>query len=221
MGDIQALSGQLLPANPTVPSTAAGALESAPRSYVDQHSAFNPLSPLSRWGLITATGYPLALSATGSYGPNSYSFARMFIPAGQAITGCICNVRTAGAGAAGTGQNGFAFYELSGTTGTLVTSTATDATIWTSTGGKKKAFGSVVAAQANDREVMIGMGISIATTAPQLSVVSNWAFLNTHVVSAAQIVYGTYTNSALTSWPASQAMAGLGGDIIIPFLALY
>lgn len=136
-------------------SQASGLRWAASTSATDTNDAY----PLSGYGFFAASENISACRDSGAL--DQAWFARVFIPAGKAInaiSGFSAGAGTVGAG----GLNGFAVYTDSGT---LVTSTPDDNTMWETAGWVIKVLGTPVAAQGSDRFVYIGIA-SRGYTAP-------------------------------------------------------
>lgn len=101
------------------------------------------------YGFFAASEAPSMCDASSDTGVGSLIGIRIWVPANNAITNLSAYVSTAGTLAAG-GVNGFAIYTDAGS---LVAQSATDNSLWASTGWRTKALSSVIAAQAADRFV--------------------------------------------------------------------
>ncbi len=153
--------------------------------------------PLSAYGFFTAT---TGVDNAGKAAWFNATFARVFVPANNAIVGAGAYVYTAGTLGTG-GLNGFAIYTDSGT---LVTSTTTDNNLWTSSGWATKAFSSTIAAQTSDRYVYVAANVEGYTS----NVLITWNIPDNIVppsggygiTSTARRAF--YTGS-LSSWPSS------------------
>jgi hypothetical protein len=107
--------------------------------------------PLSAYGLFTASG-PIE-AFTGNSTTSGIFFARVYVPAGNTITGAASIVRNAGTLGAG-GENGFAVYEDDGT---FDVSSVSDNNLWATPGWIFKTFPTPVAASNVDRFVWVGI----------------------------------------------------------------
>jgi len=122
-------------------------------------SAFAPASvsginnpgvyPLSAYGFVAASGN--IENFNGSSTLEGIYMTRIFVPAGTVITSAAAAVVGTGT-LAGGGNNGFSLYTDSGT---LVSTTVADNSLWTSLGWRVKAFPAPIAAQTTDRFVYV------------------------------------------------------------------
>lgn len=208
-----------------VPTTAAGPSYAPSRAEMDDRGVV--FARGSRWGLSAYTFHPMLNNSSGQYfstGGGSYvHLGRAFVPAGTAING-LCSVSTIiGSGTTGAGQNGFAVYEISGTTATLAASTTSDATVWTgATGWVKKAFTTPVAAQGADREVMFAHAVSLGTATPSLMIVNMRATscISTRVDTGASTGMAIWLNGQ-TTWPSTVSLASANADYFYMFIGAY
>lgn len=162
--------------------------------------------PMSAYGFFSASND--ISSFFGQAGLDQAYFTRVFIPAGKAINAIGTMVHTAGTGGAG-GLNGFAVYTDSGT---LVTSTTDDDTMWQSAGWVIKTLSSPIAAQGSDRFVYVGVACRQHSLAP---IIAYCQFTATGLVAGGgYLVSGgrrSFYNS-ISSWPASIDPATYGND---------
>lgn len=184
--------------------------------------------PLSRWGLLGATMQPFLGGVLTTYGVAASSVwwaHRCLVPAGTPITAVAVAVGTAGAGAAATGQNGLGVYEINQSTGVanLVSSTTTDAALFTSAGWRTKTLSAPIAAQATDREVLLAGMVALATTAPKLatqSVGASSALMGTRADTGVRTSLGFYA-AATTAWPATVTLSSAGMDSSLVLAGFY
>lgn len=158
---------------------------------------------ISKWGLLAASMHPMAARSISGYGGTAISalaFARVWIPAGVTITNVAGYVTVVGSGAAGTGPNGYAVYEISGSTATLAQNTANDSTLWTTTGWRPKALPSAIASQGAEREVLLGVGITLATLPSVGGILMGSGAAMNRTVGGTTIGL-TYYLTAQASWP--------------------
>lgn len=182
-------NGQILTADPT--QTTGIKWADATASPTDTNSAY----PLSGYGFFAASENISACRDAGAL--DQAWFVRVFIPAGKAINaiaGFSGGAGTVGAG----GLNGFAVYTDSGT---LVTSTPDDNTMWQASGWIIKVLGTPVAAQSSDRFVYIGIASRGYSSAPTIryftapdAIINGGGYL----VDKRRAFY-----DSISSWPAS------------------
>jgi|GEM_PF-783944 len=170
--------------------------------------------PLSAYGLFAAS------ESLGSF--NNLStldqgyFARVLVPAGKAINAIGSIVRTAGT-VSGGGLNGFAIYD---DTGTLVTSTPDDNTMWQSVGWVFKTLGTPIAAQGSDRFVYVGIASRGYSSVPYIP----YAVLPPTLVDGGGYLVTTRRSfyNGINAWPSSfnPATYGLTTTGYLPFVVL-
>lgn len=204
--------------SPVVPATGAPG-HAINRGEVDDRGL--PDYRASRWGLAAWTVHPMVCNTSGVYSANYAALSRLIIPAGIAINTICMQLGAVTAGSVGSGLNGFAVYEISGATATLVANTSNDVTMWQTAGWVKRNLPSSVAAQGSDREVLIGHAASVATTGPSvvLQNMRNAAVFNTRVDTGASVAMTHYI-SAPSVWP-STFNTTTNLDYFYPFIGVY
>ena len=178
-------------------------------------SIARPVYPLSAIGAFTASAEMDDIGAESSFG--AAFFARIFIPANQAINAVGMYITTAGTLGAG-GENSFAVYDDSGT---FVASTPSDNNLWTATGWRSEAFSSPIAAQGVDRFVYVSPLVNGYSSG-----VNTLYFTTRTQVTEGMVGFTnkrrSFFQSTLAAWPASFDPATYGGNGggFIPFIAL-
>lgn len=198
--------GQVLTKN----SSAAGGLE-----WGALPTELRSVYPLSAYGFYTATD-DISRSSTISSIDKAF-FARVFVPAGRPITAFGAIVASGGTVGAG-GLNGFSVYTDSGT---FVTSTPNDNTMWQSSGWVTKTLSSPIAAEASDRFVYVGLSVEGYSVQPNIFYSQIAAYL-TEVGGGYLVSHRRSFPIAISSWPASFNPATYGGASggYIPLVAL-
>jgi len=197
--------GQVLTASS---AQASGVAWSAPSTLS------RPVYPLAAYGFFTASANLDACQTSSTL--NTAFFARVFVPAGNAINAVGAIVHTAGTVGAG-GLNGFAIYTDAGV---LVASTANDDSQWQTPGWLVKTLGSPIAAQGADRFVYVGISNQGYSADPSVvycvtedAITAGGGYL----VSNRRCFY-----NGISSWPASFNPASYGNSPggYLPFVAL-
>lgn len=176
------------------------------------------LYPLSAYGFFTASTSIETATGNGTLG-GAY-FARVYVPAGNAIHGVATIVRNVGTVGAG-GENSFAIYEDNGT---FDVSSTSDNAMWATAGWVFKTFASPVAASNTSRFVWVGLMANGYTAAPNI-------IYNVQGGAITGVSGGGYNmpshrrafyQSSATSWPASFNPATYGNDPMgyVPFVGL-
>lgn len=137
----------------TADAASAGGMKWAPASgggggTPSQDNVF----PLSGYGLIGASGDPNEFQNQSGVSANTVFMARVWIPAGNAISKLAAAVRTAGTYSASATPNQIAIYD---DTGTQVGITADDSTLWATAGWAVRTI-TTIASQGAGRFAYIG-----------------------------------------------------------------
>lgn len=170
--------------------------------------------PLSAYNWHSASVDPTECQGNAAL-DNGY-FARIFVPAGKAITTLGTIVKTAGTVGAG-GLNGFKVFD---DTGAGVAATVDDNNLFTAAGWVTKALGSPIAAQGADRYVWVGVASKGYTAAPVIL----FAVTGTQVTDGGgnSVTHRRGIFSSITSWPASFTPASYGSSLsgFLPLIVL-
>lgn len=174
--------------------------------------------PLSAYGLFTASGQIEAFTSNSTAG--GVFFARVYVPAGNAITGAASIVRNAGT-LGGGGENGFAVYEDDGT---FDVSSVSDNNLWATPGWIFKTFPTPVAASNVDRFVWVGI-MTTGYSSPPYILYNVQGGGITGTTGGGFNLPGhrrAFYSSSVSSWPASFNPATYGNDPTgyVPFIGL-
>lgn len=136
----------------------------------------NGAYPLSSYGFFTASAALEVFTGNSTIG-NGMFFARLFVPAGRAIS-VIATVVTSAGTVSGGGNNCFAVYDDSGN---LVASTPANNAQWSSVGWSIGTLTTPIAAQTVDRFVYVTALVTGYSAVPNIAynVVANQAMLYT------------------------------------------
>lgn len=159
--------------------------------------------PASGYGFHSASDNLTFFSASGAL--DQAWFTRVFVPAGNAINAIGTLVKGAGTVGAG-GLNGYAIYDDSGT---LITSTPDDNTMWQTTGWVMKVLGSPIASQGTDRFIYVGVASRGYTAAPTTAFRDNLSSELTDLPGYVNTKRRVFYNG-ISSWPASFDPASYG-----------
>lgn len=147
--------------------------------------------PASAYGLFVTSILPESVNGVAAVDP-CWS-VRLLVPAGQAITRAGLPLTIAGSGLSG--LTSFAVYDDAGN---LVTSTVSDATVFTSTGWRFKSFPSPIAAEGTDRFVWLRVNIESGTR-PTMTFRTGIDNLDGGLVTHRR----AYFSGNLSSWPST------------------
>lgn len=136
----------------TADAASAGGAKWAAASGGGGASGQDNVFPLSAYGLVAASGDPNEFQNTSGVSGNTVFMARLWIPAGAAISKLAAAVRGAGTYSASATPNQIALYD---DTGTQVAITADDNTLWATAGWAARTI-TTVASQGTGRFVYIG-----------------------------------------------------------------
>ena len=172
--------------------------------------------PLSAYGFFTASAAIESFAGNSTIG-NGVFFARLFVPAGRAIT-VIATVVTNAGTVSGGGNNCFAVYDDSGN---LVASTPTNNAQWSSSGWSIGTLASPIPAQTVDRFVFVTAFVVGYSSVPNIAynIVANQAMLYTG--NAMPNHRRAFYVNGISSLPASFTPTTYGSDSnYLPFYAL-
>jgi len=171
---------------------------------------YSGVYPVSAYGFFTTSILPDSAETGAPLDPWS---VRLFIPSGRVITRAGVFVTTAGSSL--TGLCSFALYDDAGT---LVTSTVSDATVFTSTGYRFKDFPTPIAAQGSDRFVWLRANIETGTKPVVAFRVATGTVLDGGYTAHRRAFYA----SGVSSWPSTidPLTAGSANGGYIPLMGL-
>ena len=160
----------------------ASAMQAVTKQYADAgdlDAARRPTYPMDQSGFVALTIPIECIAIAQSVTINTIEIARIYVPAGKAITGAAINVATAGVTPGSTNASGYCLYSDDGQT--KVASHTNDYTLFTSTGWRPKAFTSPVAAQSVGTFYRLAM-IHTCSTVPKFgasasTASSTWNFI--------------------------------------------
>jgi hypothetical protein len=136
----------------TADAASAGGVKWAAVSGGGGASGQDNIFPLSAYSLLAASGDPNEFQNQSGVSGNTVFMARVWIPAGTAISKLAAAVRTGGTYSASATPNQIAIYD---DTGTQIGITADDSTLWATAGWAARAI-TTIASQGTGRFVYIG-----------------------------------------------------------------
>lgn len=164
--------------------------------------------PISAYGFHSASDDPAVFTGASTIPDAGAFYARIYVPAGKAITVVAAMVKTAGTLGAG-GRNGFAVFD---DTGAQLGTTPDDNNLWLSTGWVIKALSTPIPAATTERFLFGGAGCAGYTVAPNIAYLTNG---NTAIITGGGYNVTNHRRAfydASTSWPASFNPASYGTD---------
>ncbi len=175
----------------------------------------NGYYPPQGYGFFATTDIPTNCKSPSGTGVGSVIIARIWIPAGNAISAASAYVSTVGNLAAG-GTNGFAIYTDAGV---LVAQTTNNNNLWNSTGWRTGTFSTPIAAQTSGRFAYVALLVNGYSLDPDLM----WNNSHEAVVSAGigSTNRRSFYNGGQSSFPASFNPASYGTtNSFIPLVGL-